>query len=176
MHSVASGGRPVLAAGEAEIAIHGATRFGIRITPHSGHSLNGASKAVNETATWPQLSFDADAVSYGAATHDVGKALYPNELTGPGNQHESAGYRLLLDHGAPERRARFARTHARWDGRGRTRRTTGAACTSRERTAARKIPSRPSVPPRGRSHLRQPTCLAHGHQRHVRDPPGSSTR
>jgi hypothetical protein len=48
MHSVASGGRPVLAAGEAEIAIHGTTRFGIRITPHSGHYLNGASKAVNE--------------------------------------------------------------------------------------------------------------------------------
>jgi hypothetical protein len=23
---------------------------------------------------------------------------------------------LLLDHGAPERRARFARTHARWEG------------------------------------------------------------
>lgn len=67
------------------------------------------------TATWPQLSFDADAVSFGAATHDIGKALYPNELTGPGNQHESAGYDLLLDHGVPERQARFARTHARWD-------------------------------------------------------------
>lgn len=67
------------------------------------------------TTTWPQLSFDADAVSYGAATHDIGKALYPDELTGPGHQHESAGYSLLLRHGVPERRARFARTHARWD-------------------------------------------------------------
>ncbi|MBN1208332.1 MAG: HD domain-containing protein [Myxococcaceae bacterium] len=72
------------------------------------------------TTTWPQLSFDADAVSYGAATHDIGKALYPNELTGPGNQHESGGYSLLLEHGAPERRARFARTHARWDEEGAT--------------------------------------------------------
>jgi HD domain len=66
------------------------------------------------TAMWPQLSFDVDAVSYGAATHDIGKVLYPNELTGPGTQHESAGYSLLLSHGAPERRARFARTHALW--------------------------------------------------------------
>jgi hypothetical protein len=38
----------VLAAGEAEIAIHGSTRFGTEITSHSGHYLNGASKAVNE--------------------------------------------------------------------------------------------------------------------------------
>jgi putative nucleotidyltransferase with HDIG domain len=66
------------------------------------------------TTTWPQLKFDADAVSYGAATHDIGKALHPNELTGPGNQHESAGYHMLLEHGIPERRARFAQTHARW--------------------------------------------------------------
>jgi|GEM_PF-828060 len=48
MHSVASGGRPVLAAGEAEIAVRGSTRFGIRITSHSGHYLNGASRAVND--------------------------------------------------------------------------------------------------------------------------------
>jgi hypothetical protein len=67
-------------------------------------------------AAWPRLSFDADAVSYGAATHDIGKVLHPHELTGAGNQHEPAGYTLLLQHGAPERRARFARTHARWGG------------------------------------------------------------
>ncbi|XXF77728.1 hypothetical protein P2318_32470 [Myxococcaceae bacterium GXIMD 01537] len=47
-HAVASGGRPVLAAGEADVAIHGATHFGIRITPRSGHYLNGASKAVSD--------------------------------------------------------------------------------------------------------------------------------
>jgi hypothetical protein len=88
-----------------------------RLAAHLRAVHDVARQLIDElTATWPQLSFDADAVSYGAATHDVGKALYPNELTGPGNQHESAGYRLLLDHGAPERRARFARTHARWDG------------------------------------------------------------
>ncbi|WXH28640.1 hypothetical protein WA016_02586 [Myxococcus stipitatus] len=48
-HAVASGGRPVLAAGEAELSILGTTRFGIRITPRSGHYMNGASKAANES-------------------------------------------------------------------------------------------------------------------------------
>jgi hypothetical protein len=48
MHSAASGGRPVLAAGEAEIAVHGSTRLGIHITSHSGHYLNGASRAVSD--------------------------------------------------------------------------------------------------------------------------------
>lgn len=46
-HAVASGGKPVLAAGEAELAVHGSTYFGIRITPRSGHYLNGASKATS---------------------------------------------------------------------------------------------------------------------------------
>ena len=45
--SLAGAAPPLLAAGEAEIAVHGATRFGIRITPHSGHYLNGAAKTVN---------------------------------------------------------------------------------------------------------------------------------
>ena len=43
-HTVASGGRPVLAAGEAEIAIHGTTYIGVRITPRSGHYMNRAPK------------------------------------------------------------------------------------------------------------------------------------
>ncbi|WP_163783819.1 SitA5 family polymorphic toxin [Myxococcus vastator] len=47
-HSVASGGRPVLAAGEAEFSVHGAKYFGIQITPWSGHYMKGASKAMND--------------------------------------------------------------------------------------------------------------------------------
>ncbi|WP_239989128.1 hypothetical protein [Corallococcus macrosporus] len=46
-HAVASGGKPVLAAGEAELAVHGSTYFGIRITSQSGHYLKGASKVTN---------------------------------------------------------------------------------------------------------------------------------
>lgn len=58
---------------------------------------------------------DRDAVLFGAATHDIGKVRYPAELSGPGSQHEHAGYELLLEHGFPERLARFARTHASWN-------------------------------------------------------------
>jgi len=32
----------------------------------------------------PDLPVDRDAVLFGAATHDIGKTLHPEELTGPG--------------------------------------------------------------------------------------------
>lgn len=63
---------------------------------------------------WPTLVYDREAVLLGAATHDVGKVVYKNELTGPGNQHEEIGPRFLLQQGFPEKYVRFARTHARW--------------------------------------------------------------
>ncbi|WP_225825740.1 HD domain-containing protein [Streptomyces naphthomycinicus] len=62
----------------------------------------------------PELEFDAEAVLFGAATHDIGKALHPAELSGPGARHESAGRELLLTHGVPAALARFAGTHASW--------------------------------------------------------------
>jgi hypothetical protein len=39
-HAVLSGGRPVIAAGQAEIAQGGGQFFGIEITPHSGHFVD----------------------------------------------------------------------------------------------------------------------------------------
>ncbi|MFJ4523301.1 HDIG domain-containing metalloprotein [Streptomyces sp. NPDC088810] len=62
----------------------------------------------------PHLEFDAEAVLFGAATHDIGKALHPAELSGPGTQHEEAGRELLLRYGVPAELARFAGTHASW--------------------------------------------------------------
>ncbi|MDX3663511.1 HD domain-containing protein [Streptomyces sp. ID05-26A] len=62
----------------------------------------------------PSVSVDREAVLYGAATHDIGKVLHPNELSGPGSAHEPAGHALLLERGISERLARFARTHASW--------------------------------------------------------------
>ncbi|MFE9500171.1 HD domain-containing protein [Streptomyces collinus] len=62
----------------------------------------------------PALELDAEAVLFGAATHDIGKALYPAELSGPGARHEEAGRELLLGHGVEARLARFAATHASW--------------------------------------------------------------
>jgi len=64
---------------------------------------------------WPTLVFDSRSVSFGAATHDIGKALHPDELIGPGSQHESDGHALLLARGTSPGQARFARTHARWN-------------------------------------------------------------
>ncbi|MFD5425131.1 HD domain-containing protein [Streptomyces sp. NPDC127084] len=62
----------------------------------------------------PGLAVDRDAVLFGAATHDIGKTLYPAELSGPGSAHEEAGRALLLSHGFSRDLARFAATHASW--------------------------------------------------------------
>ncbi|MFD3439651.1 HD domain-containing protein [Streptomyces sp. NPDC058685] len=64
---------------------------------------------------YPDLAVDRDAVLFGAATHDVGKTLHPEELAGPGSAHEAAGRDLLLDRGFEPALARFAATHASWD-------------------------------------------------------------
>jgi hypothetical protein len=63
---------------------------------------------------WPAWAFDAEAVHFGAAIHDIGKVIHPAELSGPGSAHELAGWQLLIDRGLPPERARFARTHASW--------------------------------------------------------------
>lgn len=65
-------------------------------------------------ARWPDLKIDEDAVLFGAAIHDAGKILHPNELTGPGNKHEQDGPGLLQQHGVSPERSRFARTHGTW--------------------------------------------------------------
>ncbi len=65
-------------------------------------------------ARWPDLKIDREAVLFGASTHDVGKVLHPNELSGPGNQHEQDGPGLLQQHGVSPERSRFARTHGAW--------------------------------------------------------------
>jgi hypothetical protein len=63
------------------------------------------------TRRHPNLTFDRSAVLFGAATHDIGKVIHVDELSGPGSAHEQAGHALLLTHRVPERLARFARTH-----------------------------------------------------------------
>jgi len=61
------------------------------------------------------LKIDRDAVLFGAATHDAGKCLHINEVSGPGNLHEQYGPALLQQHGVPPERSRFARTHGAWN-------------------------------------------------------------
>lgn len=55
---------------------------------------------------------DAHAVLFGAATHDIGKALRPGELSGPGSEHEHAGRDVLLAHGIPAPLAKYAALHS----------------------------------------------------------------
>lgn len=66
----------------------------------------------------PELAVDREAVLFGAATHDIGKVLHPEELSGPGARHEEAGRELLLARGVPAALARFAGGHATWDAPG----------------------------------------------------------
>ncbi|MEO6090767.1 MAG: HD domain-containing protein [Umezawaea sp.] len=62
----------------------------------------------------PAVAVDRDAVLFGAATHDIGKTIHVEELSGPGSAHEPAGHELLVQSGVEERLARFARTHGSW--------------------------------------------------------------
>lgn len=63
---------------------------------------------------FPELELDSDAVLFGAATHDIGKAVHPAELCVPGHAHELSGYELLCEHGVEPELARFACTHGTW--------------------------------------------------------------
>ncbi len=54
---------------------------------------------------------DESAVCFGAATHDIGKAVRLSELSEPGKTHEEAGRALLLERGVAGPYTRFAVTH-----------------------------------------------------------------
>jgi putative nucleotidyltransferase with HDIG domain len=64
--------------------------------------------------SFPGLSFDAKLVLFGAATHDLGKSVHPEELSAAGSEHERQGVLLLRKLGVSEQRSRFAYTHANW--------------------------------------------------------------
>lgn len=61
--------------------------------------------------TFLEVRLDTDAVAFGAATHDIGKALFPGELSGAGSRHELAGEAWMIAQGVQPGVARFARTH-----------------------------------------------------------------
>ena len=63
---------------------------------------------------YAMVAIDRHAVLFGSATHDVGKVVHPEELSGPGSAHEQAGHELLIERGVSTELARFARTHASW--------------------------------------------------------------
>jgi hypothetical protein len=61
------------------------------------------------------LHFDARLIELGVAVHDAGKIIHPDELDGPGAQHERAGMALMLSHGVDATVARCCVSHAAWD-------------------------------------------------------------
>lgn len=61
------------------------------------------------------VRIDRGAVLIGAALHDAGKIVHPEEQAAPGHLHEEAGRELLLSHGVPGELARFCVTHAAWE-------------------------------------------------------------
>lgn len=61
------------------------------------------------------VEFNEELVRLGAAIHDAGKIVHPNELDGSGNEHESAGEKLLLDNGVQAEVARCCLSHARFE-------------------------------------------------------------
>ncbi len=65
--------------------------------------------------SFPGLKIDKDAVLFGAATHDLGKVIYTEELSKPGKKHEARGVELLKGLAVPDEKARFAYTHANWN-------------------------------------------------------------
>ena len=64
---------------------------------------------------FPQITLDEPAILFGAATHDLGKTIYPEELGAIGTKHQEEGPALLVSKGVDPRLARFALTHGRWD-------------------------------------------------------------
>jgi len=67
------------------------------------------------TRVFPNVPFDGNAVLYGAATHDLGKAIHVEELVQAGKAHEQRGFDLLREMGVSAERARFAFTHGNWE-------------------------------------------------------------
>jgi hypothetical protein len=61
------------------------------------------------------VSFDRTTVLVGAALHDAGKIVHPEEMSIPGHQHEIAGRLLLSTNGVADDIARFCISHAAWD-------------------------------------------------------------
>ena len=64
--------------------------------------------------TWTNLPINEEEILFGAATHDIGKVIFTEELYEKGSKHEVAGFELLKQHGFSDAKARFAKTHGNW--------------------------------------------------------------
>jgi hypothetical protein len=96
----------------AMLARLGATPWLVR---HHELVLEAATVLCDRTRADLALVFDREQVLLGAAIHDAGKIVHPEEMSAPGHAHERAGEGLLIEEGVPADVARFCVTHASWD-------------------------------------------------------------
>jgi hypothetical protein len=85
-----------------------------RLVRHHELVLEAATQLCDSLRRQLGVRFDRDQVLVGAAIHDAGKILHPNEMLEPGTRHEQDGERLLIQHDVPPTFARFCVTHASW--------------------------------------------------------------
>ena len=92
--------------------------YAVGAPPRLGAHLRAVHDVAVQLLDWLDgegVRVDRRAVAFGAATHDIGKAQFPGELSGAGAEHEAAGEVLLLSFGVPGYLARFAALHGVWD-------------------------------------------------------------
>jgi len=75
--------------------------------------LEAADALLQRLRSWVRV--DEARVRIGAAVHDAGKVLHPEEMSQAGHLHEAAGERWLLTLGFPPEIARCCITHAAWN-------------------------------------------------------------
>ena len=86
-----------------------------RLVRHHELVLESATLLCDRVHRDLDLAFDREQVLVGAALHDAGKIVHPEEMRERGRRHELAGERLLVEHGVSASIARFCVTHASWD-------------------------------------------------------------
>ena len=87
-------------------------------TPHLLRHLQLVGEAGDELILGLQeldVEIDVGFVRLGIAIHDAGKIVHPEELRGPGSEHEPTGEALLLQHGVQPEIARCCLSHARYE-------------------------------------------------------------
>jgi hypothetical protein len=86
-----------------------------RLVRHHQLVVEAASLLCKKVREGFGVAFHAEAVLLGAALHDAGKIVFPEEMRAPGHKHEQAGQSLLIERGVTPELARFCVTHASWD-------------------------------------------------------------
>ena len=81
-----------------------------------GELVSQVAAQISEAFSRLRMDHNAILVATGAALHDAGKIVHPNELEASGSNHEAAGEQLLLSRGLSAKLARICRTHGQWEG------------------------------------------------------------